>query len=208
MSAICLVTGFAHFGTNVVYEPNPSGEIAEELNGKSVGGCRIHGIVLPVEFPRASEMLVRLLEELDPALVVSMGLYSPGGSHVRVEVAAVNAYWDGSRLRKVVDDAPLGEPIRIPVDPVHVARVLNETGLRARPSASIGLYLCNVVAYLVYRWGWRKGRPSVFLHLPWSTRLEERLRERREGVPVWLLREGVERLIAALGAGKNGNTSA
>ena len=199
MAPVCLVTGFSHFGDRVVYEPNPSGELAEALDGVEVGGCRVKGVVLPVEFPRAVRLLEELLDELDPLLVVSTGLYSPGGRHVRVEVVAVNAYWDGSRLSRVRGDRPLGEPVRVPVDPERVVRVLVEPGLEARPAASIGLYLCNAIAYTVYRWGWERGRQSVFLHLPWSTSLAERLGRRDvEATPVWLLREGVARLLEAL----------
>ncbi len=185
---VCLVTGFEWFEVEgVVYEPNPSGVAAESLDGVDLGVCRVEGVSLPVE-PGALDMLRRLLLELDPVAVVSAGLYTPGTRWLRLEVVAVNALrWRGG-LRRLDSTRPLFDPVPAPVDVVAVSEGLSGAGFEARPSASIGLFMCNAVAYTVYRWGWEAGRPALFIHTPLSTRLAERLGVGGPSVPEWLIR--------------------
>ncbi len=189
----CLVAGYGFFAyRGRFYDANPAGEVAELLDGGVVGDCRVEGIVLPVSGRGLEELRVGMGRA---DVVVGLGLYTPGTPHIRVESVAVNALLVGGEPEPVVGEDPLWASTGIPVDPWGVARAAEEAW-PARPSASIGLYYCNAMAYLIYRWSRRVGRPGVFLHLPWSTRLAERLDPGHpHAAPLRLLAEAVERVL-------------
>ena len=53
LQEIVLVTGFSYYG---VYPYNPSGDLAEKLDGAVVEGFKVIGRVLPVSFRRGSPL--------------------------------------------------------------------------------------------------------------------------------------------------------
>ncbi len=195
----CLVAGFGFFAyRGRFYDANPAGEAAEALDGASIGDCKVVGLVVPV----SRDGLKLVEEELeDTDVAVGLGLYTPGTPHIRVEVIAVNALMVDDRVERVVEDDPLWAEARVPVDPVRVARAAS-VAWSARPSLSTGLYYCNALAYILYRWSRVSERPSVFLHLPWSTRLAERLDPLHpHPAPLASLIEAVERVVRLLAGG-------
>ncbi|MCL7418265.1 MAG: pyrrolidone-carboxylate peptidase, partial [Halalkalicoccus sp.] len=66
-----LLTGYEPFGE---HDTNPSERLATRFDGKTVDGMEVVGRVLPVEFDRVEGELLDAIEEVDPDLVLSMGL--------------------------------------------------------------------------------------------------------------------------------------
>jgi pyroglutamyl-peptidase len=179
------------------YHPNPAAELAAMLDGSRVGGASVRGYTLPVS-REGIGLVKRLVRGFDAA--IGLGLYTPGTRHIRVEVVAVNALIDDDRVEAVDESRPLYEPASIPVDASAVAEAASR-GWEARPSLSTGLYYCNALAYTLYRWSREGGGPSIFLHLPWSTLLAERLGASVEAAPLYALREALEAIIEWLAGG-------
>ena len=81
-----LVTGFEPFGGD---EVNPSGDIAKSLDGFEVAGHRVVSAIMPVEWGTVQSRLESLIDEVEPAVVLSLGL-SAGRAEISVEKVAVN----------------------------------------------------------------------------------------------------------------------
>jgi pyroglutamyl-peptidase len=65
-----LVTGFEPFGGERI---NPSAEVAQALHGRTIGGVRIVGTVLPCVFGRSIDVLQAALTQHAPQLVLCLG---------------------------------------------------------------------------------------------------------------------------------------
>ena len=83
---VALLTGFEPYGGRGV---NPAFEIMQRLDGMAIGNTKVAGRPLPVSYEALSAKIDELLEELDPALVVSVGLW-PGEPMIRLERIAIN----------------------------------------------------------------------------------------------------------------------
>src|SRR2546423_1461249 len=81
-----LVTGFEPFG-GMGY--NPSAEIARVLDGAEIGGRRVVGRLLAVDFAQHRIELETLFGEIDPALYIGFGL-ATGEDMIRIERFGVN----------------------------------------------------------------------------------------------------------------------
>ncbi len=145
-SRVVLVTGFEPFGNYLV---NPSGLIAEALNGTVIGNATIVGVVLPVNFTTAVEAVDAAIDVYRPVVVVSVGL------NARVHRLAVE-HWGvnlmrlprGSavvRLRRLVVGGPWVRPVSVPVS--ECVRSLRGVGVPVRGSWWAGTYVCNAVLY-------------------------------------------------------------
>ena len=66
-----LLTGFVPFGD---FSLNPSQQIAEALHGERIEGHRVESLVLPVEFGLDVESVLPAIEQIQPHLVLSLGL--------------------------------------------------------------------------------------------------------------------------------------
>jgi pyroglutamyl-peptidase len=149
-----LVTGFETFGE---HEVNPSQLIAEELGG----------VVLPVSYERAPEVLRAAIDERNPELVVCFGL-----AHERTAISverwahnldeATTVDNDGTPgSGRAIDPAgPLALASTLPVDVVVAA--LAAEGIPAEVSRDAGGYLCNHVFYRLCQTVERGG----FVHVP------------------------------------------
>lgn len=178
LKELVLVTGFSYYRG---YPYNPSGDLAEKLNGTVIEEFKVTGKVLPVSFENALGILEGLLREYKPAVVVGLGLH-PRATAVLLELAAVNlAHFerpdiDGfkARLKAIDDEGPQVLYTRLPVDRVHSA--CNEgLQLRIRPSVTIGTYLCNAVGYKIMHYGSSSGAVAGFLHVPPTTDIAMKL---------------------------------
>lgn len=145
-SRVVLVTGFEPFGN---YSVNPSGVIAEELNGTVIGNATIVGVVLPVNFTTAVEAVDAAIDVYHPVVVVSVGL------NARLHRLAVE-HWGvnlmrlprGSavvRLRRLVVGGPWVRPVSASVS--DCVRSLRGVGVPVRGSWWAGTYVCNAVLY-------------------------------------------------------------
>ena len=144
-----LVTGFEPFGGCAA---NPSGDAALRLDGALIAGHPVHGRRLPCVFAQAPQMLRDWVDELQPALVLCLGLaLSRRGFHPeRVAINLIDA--------RIADNAG-AQPVDVPVDPAGppaafstvpvkaMAAALRAAGHQAEVSYSAGTYVCNQVFY-------------------------------------------------------------
>src|SRR3990172_3267415 len=86
MADQALVTGFAGYGGR---GRNPSGEVARALEGRKMAGLEVAGRILPVSYARLQSGLQSLLDELNPRLVLCLGLW-PGEATIRLERIGIN----------------------------------------------------------------------------------------------------------------------
>jgi pyroglutamyl-peptidase len=166
-----LVTGFEPYGGR---SRNPAGEIAAALDGSLIGGIRLVGRGLPVAFATLEEVIPALLAEVDPAVVISLGL-CPGEPVIRLERVAINladfAIPDNDGA--VLVDQPLdarGTAARFATLPLRpIQQALLAAGIPARLSSTAGTYICNKVLYRFLGAIERSGKavPCGFIHLPY-----------------------------------------
>lgn len=165
-----LVTGFEPFGGLAT---NPSHQAMQQLDGAAIAGRTVIGRALPVALARIGAAVAALLDETDPAAVVSFGL-SPGEAVIRIERLAVNladfalADNDGHthRDRPIIEDGPASLFATLPLRAIENA--CNMAGIPARLSLSAGSYLCNACLYRFLTLAARRPRPPLcgFLHVP------------------------------------------
>lgn len=85
MSGTILLTGFDKFGP---YDRNPAAEIAEALDGQTIGGYSIRGIRLPINFRTFREELHDHLTEINPSIALGLGMDFKDVPHLSVEMEA------------------------------------------------------------------------------------------------------------------------
>ncbi len=192
-----LVTGFEPF---LDYPVNPTMQVVELLDGKTIGEYTICGKILPVDFGQSAEMLVAYIEQETPDAVLSLGL-AGGRSKMTPERVALNVK-DGEP-----DNAghrPVDEPIEPDGPPAYFSTLpirqmverLKQENLPADISNTAGLYLCNNVMYAGLHWaaGHKPNMPSGFLHIPASFELAIR----HGKIPGWPLAELVNGVTACI----------
>lgn len=166
-----LVTGYEPFGD---HETNPSGRVAERLDGREVAGREVAGAVLPVEFDAAADGMADLLATHDPEAVVGTGL-AAGRAAVCVERVGINVdncagVPDNAgaepRDRRIDPDDPDAYFATIPVRETVAA--LLDSGVPARVSNTAGTHLCNHLLYATRAHVEARGpdAPVGFVHLP------------------------------------------
>ncbi len=144
---VVLVTGFEPFGVHLI---NPSQLIAETLNGTTLNGAEIIGVVLPVDFDRSLKEARAAIDRYHPDVVLSLGL-AAGSRVVKVEKIGVNL------KRFPRDDGTWSFPQRIDkkgpffrvatLDAGGIAREMRHAGIPARQSFFAGMYICNSLFY-------------------------------------------------------------
>jgi pyroglutamyl-peptidase len=165
---VVLVTGFGPFQN---YSVNPSGLIAEALNGSSIAGASVVGVVLPVEYNESLAIAVHAIELYQPILVISCGL-NPRAHDIHVEKIGVNlkryqkenGRWS---LPRRID--PSGPFLRI--SPLHtrtLVRAIRDADIPAQQSYYAGMYVCNGLYYQLpgYAHGLNHSLGVGFLHVP------------------------------------------
>ena len=204
-----LLTGFEPYGGRGV---NPAFEIMRRLDGLEIGGAEVAGRPLPVSYEALNGKIEELLEELDPALVISVGLW-PGEPMIRLERIAVNVadfeIPDNDGL--VVSDATIRGNAQtaftatLPLRAIEAA--LLSAGIPNRVSNTAGTFLCNATMFGFLQALAARGRavPCGFVHVPYlpsqvadmlrKTKQERRLeREQRADIASMSL----ETMVAAV----------
>lgn len=169
-----LLTGFEPF---LSYTINPTMRIVEELNGIEIGGYRIHGEILSVDFKQAGSQLLGHVEKLQPDAVISLGL-AGGRFKITPERIAINVN-DGepdNRGNIPEDEVIQAEGADAYMTTLPVREMVNrlkDAGLPAEISNTAGTYLCNHIMYqsLHYAKTQKKQMPSGFIHIPASHEL-------------------------------------
>ncbi len=168
---VALVTGFEPYGGR---QRNPAGEVAERLDGVEIGGVRVVGRNLPVAFGTLGDVIAATVADLDPTVVISLGL-CPGATVIRLERVAINladfAIPDNEGMvlvdQRVDAGGAAGRFATLPLRPIQDA--LLHAGIPARLSNSAGTYLCNKALYRFLGAIEQSGRavPCGFMHLPY-----------------------------------------
>lgn len=165
-----LLTGYGPFLQN---KSNPTEELAKYFDGKSLGSYQIIGRVLPVSFSSTPLELAKRLLEVNPDVVLCLGL-AADRTHVTPELVAINYYHsqepdnDGQVvLEKVL--CPSGPPAYFSSLPAReIAEAINQKGIDAKVSTTAGTYVCNQTMYELAKRleGSAKKVPWGFIHIP------------------------------------------
>jgi pyroglutamyl-peptidase len=173
MQSPVLITGFEPFGG---MSTNPAAEIARALDGAEIGGRRIVGRLLAVDFALHRVQLETLFSEIAPALYVAFGL-ATGEDMIRIERFGVNLadfpIPDNAGARHsglaIESDGPAARAATLPCAAIRAA--LLAAGIPARLSNSAGSYLCNANLYTsLGLCAARRPAPACgFIHLPYAS---------------------------------------
>jgi pyroglutamyl-peptidase len=166
-----LLTGFEPYGGRDV---NPACEVVRALDGRSAGRVAVIGRKLPVSYQQLRSRIPELLDELQPDIAISLGLW-PGEATVRLERLGANLADfeipdnDGALL----DDAIISNvPTTALATTLPVRRIEQEIlakGIPARLSSTAGTFLCNATLFTLLAAAQPK-YPRMrcgFIHLPY-----------------------------------------
>ncbi len=163
-AAPVLVTGFEPFEGR---SQNPSGQLARALHGRSIGGRRIQGVQLPVDSTRLGPQIRGLLDALEPAAVMSLGL-AWGREGISLETRAAN--WLHLRRPDNAGAQPrnsrieyFGPDLRSGRAPVTSMLQAMGHWVASTESRDAGRHLCNFLYFTVLG---ACSIPTVFVHLP------------------------------------------
>lgn len=199
---IILVTGFEPFGSD---DFNPSEAIAKQLDGKNFNGFTVLSRVLPVDTNTAPLRLAEVLEEVQPAALVSLGL-AAGREGISLERIAVNLRdWvepdnNGQNIsdQPVIADGPAAYFATLPLRTIKAGTDAAE--IPAHLSTTAGLFLCNQIMY----WGLHLAATrypdmlSGFIHLPATPELSASRTKPIFSMELEIQQHGVEQALIAI----------
>lgn len=164
-----LITGFEPFGGE---EINPSWEAVNRLPSE-IGEYSLTKLRIPVVFGEASNMVLRLANEIHPDVILCIG-QAGGRSIISPEYVGINlchASIPDNGGNQPVDEPviPDGNTAYFSTLPVRkMAEAIDASGIPARVSYSAGTYVCNEVLYtLLSHFEGSKTRVG-FIHIPYS----------------------------------------
>lgn len=184
-----LLTGFEPYGGRDV---NPAHEVMRALDGRSAGEVAVIGRKLPVSYQQLRSRIPELLDELQPNIAISLGLW-PGEATIRLERFGANLADfeipdnDGALADNAIisDASPTALAATLPVR--QIEQQLLAKGIPARLSSTAGTFLCNATLFTLLATAQRKYPRMLcgFIHLPYlplqvarlmiDNRLERRL---------------------------------
>jgi pyroglutamyl-peptidase len=165
---VVLVTGFTPF---LNYTLNPSGLIAQAINGSIIGNATVIGLVLPVDFNSSVSQTILAIEQYHPVLIISTGLDAKT-HRLNVEKISYNV----KRYQK--EDGTWSFPRRIDptgpfvrISPLHtytIAQKIRNADIPVQQSFFTGTYVCNSLFYQVlgYVSDHHLDIPVGFIHVP------------------------------------------
>ncbi len=174
-----LVTGFGPFENHL---ENPSGDIAEAIQGKDIAGIALVGRRITVSWREAWDAIRAAVEEVQPQALLCLGVASD--PFIRLEVLAKNA---SLPCLDVLDEKPqLGPLLRIvegalpaywttlPVEWLRERLHMEQPAVAAALWPDAGWYLCNHVFFHVMHF--LEGRVPYrgFIHVPRYPGVEEK----------------------------------
>ena len=164
-----LITGFEPFDG---YKTNPSQELVERISNQEIGKYQVNGIVLPLDYKKAFEILLESISKTTPQYVILCGqAYRP---YIGVEKIAVNAV----NTNRADNEGNLPESDLIleneppayfsTIDPMPLVAALHEKEIPAYISYHAGTYGCNWLYYNLLHWNANTKQEIglIFIHLP------------------------------------------
>lgn len=155
---------------------NPAADLAGLVDGRSVQGVTIRGILLPVSLARLPGLIETLARTHRPVFWISLGL-ATGSPTLRLETTAINrvdfavADNEGARPTGGGPIEPDGPEARFATWDAHaLAADMLSADVPAVTSHHAGTHLCNLVLYCILGAMGRAGLsgPAGFLHLPYT----------------------------------------
>jgi len=158
-----LLTGFEPWAD---WSHNPSGDVAQVLDGENIGGCPVVSAILPVVHGEDIAIVKPLIETHQPVAVVSLGLHG-SAAVIHVERVAVNLKVIDGVDYPVVDGAPDAYFATIPTR-ATMDRIKLDAQIPAKLTYSAGTFLCNHIMYNVLHYISERslGVKAGFLHIP------------------------------------------
>jgi pyroglutamyl-peptidase len=147
--------------------------VMRALDGKELAGAAVVGRALPVSHASLHGKIASLLDEIDPIVVLSLGLW-PGEPVIRLERLATNLadFEIADNIGQLVIEQPIipGGAISLAATlPIRqIEQALLAQGIPARLSGTAGSFLCNACLYHFLHAAAFRPRPPLtgFLHLP------------------------------------------
>jgi pyroglutamyl-peptidase len=195
-----LITGFEPFGG---HQTNPSGLLAQRLDGRDVAGYRVVGRLLPVEALALPAALAGAISEAEPDAIVGLGL-AAGRTALALERTAVNLldFEEPDNAGTILRETPVRENgaaayfTNLPLSRILAA--WHAAGIPGYVSDSAGTYICNQFLYEVLALN-ERSIPAGFVHLPCTPELAiARGPANTPSLPLELMSRGIETLIEAL----------
>ena len=163
-----LLSGFEPFGASRL---NPSQLLVEALSQSPIDGVELAIIVLPVEFERATELLLAKIKDFNPDVVIAFG-QAEGRKAITPEKIAINL--DNARMADNSGDQrqnraidPHGNDGYFTTLPVEkMIEAITSAGIPAEPSLSAGTFVCNHVFYQLQKALKDTETKSGFVHVP------------------------------------------
>lgn len=164
-----LLSGFEPFAG---MSHNSSWDVVEQA-AATITSAEVHTVLLPVEFRRAAELLVQRIGEVEPDVVIAVGL-AAGTETLRLERVGIN-------LRDArIPDSSGAQPVDEPIDAEGRGALFSTLRLKAahariveeripvQLSLSAGTFVCNDVLYslLAAAANADSTTPAGFVHLP------------------------------------------
>lgn len=192
-----LITGFDPFGH---YQINPSWEVVQALPDK-IGNFSLTKLMLPNIYGLESRMLLEKAQEVEPDVILMMGMDS-GTTKVHIDTVAINiqdALMEDNMGRKpwnkpIIEDGPAAYFATIPAH--DLVQRLQKEGFHVHLGYSSGGYVCNDVFYNVAHTFNNTNTKFGFIHVPL---LPQMVWDEKEALPLEQSLKIVTRIIELLG---------
>jgi pyroglutamyl-peptidase len=167
--SVILVTGFEPFDG---FKINPSEEVAKALDGKKINQHSIVGLILPLDYKNALDILDTAITKYHPDYILCCG--QANRAVITIERIAINIL--STKRPDNYDNTPESDIINhegpaayfANLEPGSLVQILKDKGIPAEISYFAGAYGCNWLLYNVMQriqHGELKAK-STFIHLP------------------------------------------
>ncbi len=166
-----LLTGFGPF---LSHETNPTELIVRDIIAPEK--VELFRKILPVNFQKIEPSYTKLLDTIQPDLILNTGLNASKGG-IQLEYVALNIGADHAPKHHFFEAVPQNEPAlvtQLPID--EWASQLCTRGIPTVRSNHAGTYLCNYLYYLSLNWCKQQGSGNaLFVHVPYTTELASQI---------------------------------
>ncbi len=164
-----LLTGYEPFDGFVT---NPSEEAVKALKGKTIGNHQIDGIILPLDYSKADEMVKDFIKVEKPSYVICCG--QANRPIITLEYVGINVlntsrpdnYGNTPDSNLIDPEAPAAYFSTLDVH--EIAKCLAKIGIPSEVSYHAGTYGCNWILFKLLHWiaTERMDVKVAFVHLP------------------------------------------
>lgn len=166
-----LLTGFEPFGKDKI---NPSEEVLKKIKTE-YNHCKVYKIILPVVFKESAIKLKKAIKEIEPDIIISLGL-AGGRDNISIERVAINI--DDARIpdnngKQPIDEVISSEGNAAYFSTLPIKRIvdgINKLSIKSSVSNSAGTYVCNHIMYSALHYINENNLKSKsgFIHIPYA----------------------------------------